>query len=192
MRTVNSLDLNAPRFRRKVERMYNSDFVKDLKKDEPSINHLSTKQIRDIIFKYNENLWNTVIDYRDGIQISENIGHIFIGNCKPKVSKIDMSLSNKFKLEIKHRNWESDQHIAKIFYTTFSSKYSFKNHELWAFNATRNFKRTLSSKYPVNWKKYLQVDPYKKLSFMYKNTTGKTKKINKQIDELEKYNEFNI
>ena len=162
---MNKPDLNAPRFRKSRCGTMNADFIKKLKEKVPSSSNLSNQQIKLIISKFNENVWKSFIDQRDGVELPEQIGHLFIGTCPPpKKKNIDFKASEEYVETVQHRNFESDQYLAKIFFTTFGSKYRFKNHDLWAFDATRDFSRTVSATYPENWKKYLQVDPKIKIS----------------------------
>lgn len=47
-------------------------------------------------------------------------------------------------------NLDTDGKLAKIFYTNLSTKYRFKNRELWQFKAVRQFKRTVAEVYLSN------------------------------------------
>jgi hypothetical protein len=190
---MNKPNLNAPRFRKMTEGTLNADFIKSLKEKVPSSVDLTNEQIKLIVSKFNENMWKTVIDKRDGVELPEQIGHLFVGTCPPpKKKNIDFKASEEYISTVQHRNFESDQYLAKIFFTTFGSKYRFKNHELWAFDATREFSRTVSATYPENWKKYLQVDPRVKISNIYKSNNYKLDKKEQEQDELKYYDEFDI
>ncbi len=190
---MNKPDLNAPRFRKMASGTLNTDFIKMLKEKVPSSANLSNQQIKSIITKFNENMWRSVIDKRDGVELPEQIGHLFIGTCPPpKKKNIDFKASEEYLQTVQHRNYESDQFLAKIFFTTFGSKYRFKNHELWAFDATRDFSRTVSATYPQNWKKYLQVDPKVKISNIYKSDSYKLDKKDEEQELIKYYNEFDL
>jgi hypothetical protein len=95
-------------------------------------------------------------------------------------------------VKVQHQNWESDQYLAKIFYTNFETKYRFKFHELWGFTALRDFKRTVGKTYPKEWKKYVVVDNLTKISRLFR------KHIVRDIDKkntkllLEDYDEFDM
>lgn len=194
MNEIRKPDLNAPRFRKKVFNTINADFIKGFRLKFPQYNHIEDNEIKNIIYKFNENLWNTVIDVRDGVELPSQIGHIFIGTCPPpkKRYNIDMKTSLEYMQKIKHRNWESDQHLAKIFFTTFANKYRFKNHELWAFDATRDFSRKVSATYSENWKKYVEVDPRVKISKVFNRENYKLERQEEAKILLEEYNEFDI
>jgi len=189
----NKPDLNAPRFRKTSEGTLNMEFIKLLKQKVPSSVNLSNEQIKNIIKTFNENIWKTVIDKRDGVELPELIGHMFIGTCpKSKKKNIDFKASENYKQTVQHRNWESDQHLAKIFFTNFGSKYRFKNHELWAFNATRDFSREVARVYPFTWKKYLQIDPKVKISNIYKTNSYRLEKKDTEQEQLKDYDEFDL
>jgi hypothetical protein len=190
---MNKPNLNAPRFRKMKSGTLNTDFIKMLKEKVTSSAKLTSKQIKSIISKFNENMWKSVIEKRDGVELPEQIGHLFIGTCPPpKKKNIDFKASEKYLQTVQHRNYESDQFLAKIFFTTFGSKYRFKNHELWAFDATRDFSRTVSSTYPENWKKYLQVDPKIKISNIYKSDSYKLDKKDEEQGLFKYYDEFDL
>ena len=190
---VRKPNLNAPRFRKLAEGTLNQTFIKLLKEKVPATNALSNDEIKKIVSTFNENMWRTAIEKRDGVELPEQIGHLFIGTCpKTKGKNINFKASIEYKQIVQHRNFESDEYIAKIFFTTFGSKYRFKNHELWAFNSTRNFSREVARTYPDNWKKYLQVDPRVKISNIYKTNTYKLDKKEEGEILLKDYNEFDI
>ena len=191
---MNKPDLNAPRFRKKICTTLNIDILKEIKNKLPECKELKLEEIKKIIHTFNENIWKTVIKTRDGVDLPAQIGHLFIGTCPASKKKpnVDLKTSIEYLKKIQHRNWESDQHIAKIFFTTFGSKYRFRNHEIWAFDATRDFKREVAKTYPENWKKYVEVDPCVKISNVYKSNSYKLDKKDEQQEQLKYYNEFDI
>jgi len=194
MNKIKKPDLNAPRFRKISHNILNTEFIKNFKLKFPQYSYLTTDEIKKIIGTFNENIWKTVIEKRDGVELPSQIGHMFIGTC-PAAKKrynMDMKTSLEYMQKIKHRNWESDQYIAKIFFTTFANKYKFKNHELWAFDSTRDFSRTVSASYPANWKKYIEVDPRMKISKVFNRDNYYREREELAKDSLQEYNEFDI
>lgn len=193
MKDAKKPNLNAPRFRRSAQGTLNSEFIELLKQKVPSAKDLSAEQIKEIIHTFNGNLWMTAIESRDGVEIPEQIGHLFIGTCPPKRKpNVDFKASAEYLKVIQHRNWESDQYLAKIFYTTYGTKYRFKNHELWGFVATRAFKRTVGKTYPEKWKQYVEVDPKIKISSMFRTNLNEMKKAEDVERNITLYNEFDI
>ena len=190
MKNSKKPDIKAPRFRRSVVSTLNNKFIEMLKENVPGSRVLDSQTIRDIISNYNSNLWNYVIENRDGVEIPSQIGHLFIGTCaKGEGKNIDFKKSGEYGQVISHQNWESNQHLAKIFFTTYSTKYKFKNHELWRFQPTRNFKRKVASTYPKNWKKYVQIDPKIKISTMFRKKPERIH-FEERDTSFDDYNEF--
>jgi hypothetical protein len=186
-------DVKAPRFRQKVVRVTDKDFYNKLKKKYPKYKELSNASILSIIKKFNESLYETVIDNRDGVELPEGLGTIFIATCKNAKSKnIDFGKSKKYGVAVTNNNWETDGKLAKIFYTSYASKYKFTFRECWGFVACRNFKRSVAKNYPENWTMYVEVSPDRKLRSIY--TTNVLKHIRKKkLDtELKNYNEFDL
>lgn len=193
MKAAKKPDLHAPRFRKTATGIMNAAFIKQLREKVPGCNVLNDKEIKEVINTFNGILWQTAIDVRDGVELPDQLGHIFIGTCPPKKSKnVDFKLSADYLKVIQHRNWESDNYLAKIFYTTFGSKYRFKHHELWAFNPTRAFKREVGKTYPQKWKQYVMIDPAKKISYIYKANSAQMRAAEQTEISLETYNEFDL
>jgi hypothetical protein len=193
MKEARKPDLHAPRFRRLTEGTVNAEFYQLLREKVPAAKDLTDAQIKELIFTFNGELWQTAIDKRDGVEIPEQIGHLFIGTCPPKKKKnVDFKQSADYLKVIEHRNWESDNYLAKIFFTTYGTKYRFKNHELWGFIPTRAFKRMVGKTYPVNWKRYIEVDPHLKLSHVYRKNQVAFKRMDEAEQQINTYNEFEL
>jgi hypothetical protein len=186
-------DVKAPRFRQKVVRVTDKDFFDRLRKKHAKCKELNNASILSIIKKFNESLYETVIDNRDGVELPEGLGTIFIATCKNAKSKnIDFGKSKKYGVAVTNNNWETDGKLAKIFYTSYASKYKFTFRECWGFVACRNFKRSVAKNYPENWTMYVEVSPDRKLRSIY--TTNVLKHIRKKkLDvDLTNYNEFDL
>jgi hypothetical protein len=94
---------------------------------------------------------------------------------------------------IQHRNWESDNYLAKLFYTNYyDSKYGFKFHEIWAFKGCREFTKEIGKAYPENWKKYIQVDHTLKISKLYNRYMGDRRRDKIDIERLKSYDPLEI
>jgi hypothetical protein len=185
-------DLNAPRYRPKKLNLTNIDFYKRFIEENPKYASLSIEDFKNIIKTFNGLIWETVINERDGVQLPEQLGYIFIGSCPRKKSNVDFKKSEHYGTVLQNQNWESDQFIAKIFYTNFETKYRFKNHDLWGFKGLRDFTRSVGQTYPKEWKKYIQVDNLVRISKMFRKQVYKNKKIEETKDLLENYDEFNL
>ena len=185
-------DLKAPRFRPKKLNLTNTGFYEQFLKDNPKHNELSVTQFKEIIKVFNGKIWQTVVDYRDGVELPEQLGYLFIGSCPRKRSNVDFKKSEHYGVVLQNQNWESDQYLAKIFYTNFETKYRFRNHDLWGFKGVRDFTRMVGQTYPKEWKKYLVVDNFIKISKIFRMNKQKDLKDIETQDLLKDYDEFNL
>lgn len=193
MREARKPNLNGPRYRKPSKNLLTKEFIKKLRENVPGCNVLSDDQIKEVIYKFNTNVWKTVIEVRDGVELPNLLGHVFIGTCQPKKSKnVDFKASADYLKVIQHRNWESDNYLAKIFYTTYGTRYRFKNNEIWAFNPARAFTRMVGKTYPQLWKQYVVVDPTRKISKLFKSYDYQMQRVEQTKDTIENYNEFDL
>lgn len=186
-------DLNAPRYRPKKLNLTNVNFYNKFIEDNPKYSHITLEQFKDVIKIFNGLIWKTVVDERDGVQLPEQLGYIFIGSCpKKKGDNTDYKKSGYYGVKVQNQNWESDQYTAKIFYTNYETKYRFKNHELWGFKGLRDFTRATAKAYPIEWKKYIQVDNLTKISRLFRVEKFKHNKNIETSELLKDYDEFNL
>ncbi len=185
-------DLNAPRYRPKKLNLTNVNFYDKFIQEHPKYSGLTIEQFKEIISLFNGKIWETVVNERDGVQLPEQLGYIFIGSCPRKKSNVDFDKSKKYGVILQNQNWESDQYTAKIFYTNYETKYRFKNHELWGFKGVRDFTRMVGKTYPTEWKKYIQMDNLVKASRLFRKHKSENKKKVEVQDLLKDYDEFNL
>jgi hypothetical protein len=185
-------DLNAPRYRPKKLNLTNIDFYNKFIEDNPKYSNLSIDDFKNVIKTFNGLIWKAAIDERDGVQLPEQLGFIFIGSCPRKKSNVDYKKSEEYGVILQNQNWESDQYLAKIFYTNFETKYRFKNHELWGFKGLRDFTRAVGQAYPKQWKKYVEVDNKLKISRLFRMEKFKQFKTEETAELLKNYDEFNL
>jgi hypothetical protein len=186
-------DLNAPRFRPKKLNLTNLEFYDKFISENPKYVGVNLDQFKDIIKVFNGMIWEAVINERDGVQLPEQLGYIFIGTCpKKKGENTDYNKSQHYGVKIQNQNWESDQYTAKIFYTNFETKYRFKNHDLWGFKGVRDFTRAVAKSYPKEWKKYVQVDNLLKISRLFRIEKEKHAQKDQTNELLKNYDEFNL
>ena len=185
-------DLNAPRYRPKKLNLTNISFYEKFIEEHPKHTDLSLEKFKQVIGTFNGMIWKTVVEDRDGVQLPEQLGFIFIGSCPRKKSNVDFKKSNEYGLVLQNQNWESDQFTAKIFYTNYETKYRFKNHELWGFKGVRDFTRTVGQTYPTEWKKYIQMDNMIKASRIFRKHKSEYNRKIEIIDFLKDYDEFNL
>jgi hypothetical protein len=193
MKEFKKPNLSAPRFRPNVKNILNKEFIKLFKEKFPKYKNIEGAVIKKIIKKFNQTIYQTVIDNRDGVQLPEQIGWLFIGTCQQsKKENIDYSKSLKYGMRVTNKNWDSDGKLAKIFFSNYAPKHRIKNREFWSFVACREFKRAVAKNYPENWQMYIAADPTTKLQWAYSRSVYKEIKAKETSKVLEDYNEFDL
>lgn len=193
MKKFNKPDLNAPRFRPKKLNLCNQSFYEKFIQENPRYSGISISQFKDVIKTFNGLIWQNAVDHRDGVELPEQLGYIFIGTCeRRKRESVDYKKSAEYGTRIQNQNWESDNYMAKIFYTNFETKYRFKHHDLWGFSALRDFKRSVAHKYPKQWKMYVMIDNHMKISKLFRLYKYKEYKREETSNLLQTYDEFNL
>ena len=192
-KTFRAPDVTAPRFRQSGHNVINNDFIKRFKEKHQKHKNLTESEIRAIIKKFNNAVWESVIETRDGVQLPEGIGHLFVGSCNLLRSQnIDYAKSTKYGVAVNLKNWDTDGKIAKIFYSSYSSKYKFEFRECWSFVACRNFKRTVAKNFPENWMMYVAIDSSRKMRKQYTAAALRDMRERHTQRELKDYNEFDL
>lgn len=193
MREAKKPDLTAPRFRSTRTHIVVQTFYDKFRRRYPQYKDLPDSKLRKILKGLHQMFQQEAIDNRDGVELPEGLGFIFIGTCPSPTRKnnINYILSVDIGKQVRHRNFESDNFLAKIFYTNFG-KYKFQNREVWSFVATKEFKHGVSQAYPENWKKYLQVDNFTRVSRIFRKKSKKMWAIQNPLQVPVDYNEFLI
>jgi len=193
MKEFKKPDVKGPRFRPETKNILTKDFFILFKKKYPKYKTIDNIELRKIIKKFNQVVYQTVIDNRDGVQLPEQIGWLFIGTCQQsKKENIDYAKSLKYGLRVSNKNWDSDGKLAKIFFSNHAPKHKIKNREFWSFVACREFKRSVAKSYPENWQMYVEVSPEIKLQWAYSRTVYKDLQNKKTANTLQNYNEFDL
>jgi hypothetical protein len=186
-------DLNKPRFCQKNISLIDDDFLERFREKNPDMPEYNKTQFKNIIKAFNIKVTDQVIERRDGIELPEKIGYIFIGSCqRPKKENIDFGKSIKYGMKVIHSNIGSDSYLGKIFYSNYDNRYMFNNRELWQFKPSRLFSRTVAKTYPDTWQMYIVVDSMHKISRIMKEERRKIQKNYLTNRALQNYNEFDI
>jgi hypothetical protein len=192
-KVFNKPDLKGKRFRQDVHHILDLKFYKAFKEKYPKYKDINNKELRKICINFHNLFCETVIDKRDGVELPEGLGNIFIGTCQTSKKKnIDYGKSNKYGVIVTNTNWGTDNKLAKIFYSNYATKYNFINRELWAFIGCRLFKRAVAKTYSTNWPIYIQVDPMKKIRKMFTASRHQAYLKDMENERLKTYNEFDI
>jgi hypothetical protein len=193
MKEFKKPDVKAPRFRPETKNILTKEFFILFKKKYPKYKTIDNIELRKIIKKFNQVVYQTVIDNRDGVQLPEQIGWLFIGTCQQsKKENIDYAKSLKYGLRVSNKNWDSDGKLAKIFFSNHAPKHKIKNREFWSFVACREFKRSVAKQYPENWQMYVEANPQTKLQYTYGRSLYKNLKLKNKEKEIHKYNDFEL
>lgn len=172
----NKPDLHKPRVRRTVKKILNIKFYRRFYKQHKALN-LTKKDIRNIIFTFHGLCTDSIANTRDGIELPEQLGYIFLGSCKKKEKPVDEKKSMEYNIQLNQLNWDSNGWLCKVSYTNFASKYRFKNAHLWAFQSSKVLKTKVSHAYRKDYKKYVIIDNFKKLNHIFRLAKMKLKDI---------------
>ncbi len=193
MEAFNTPDLQAPRFRADTYQVLNKEFFDRFRKKHPKYKSLRDPELRSIIKSFNKKIYETVIDKRNGVELPQSLGWLFIGTCQASKKKnIDFAKSKKYGVKVANKNWDSDGKLAKIFFTNGTLKHKIKNREFWGFTGCREFKREVAKTYPENWNNYIVVDPRQKLKLAYSKKVANEIRLKEQDSALKDYNEFDL
>lgn len=187
-------NVKGPRFRGKRISILCPKTYSEFNKKFPEHKEYKDSKFREIIMLFNKKIADTVIDNRNGVELPDSLGYLFIGTCpSPKTKKnIDFKTSAELGKTVYHKNWDSDNNLMKIFYSNQSTKYPFKNKQVWAFKASKPFRQRASKVYKENWTKYIQVPSTKKIASLFDVRTRKEKQRNSEPNIPDGYDEFNI
>jgi hypothetical protein len=192
MRKYRKPDVKGPRYRKTVHNVLNSSFLEEFKTKYPNYRNIDNKKLKSIIDSYNGVLWQMIIDEREGVELPEGLGFLFIGTATAKSENPNPVKSAESGVALTHMNWQTNNRICKIFYTNYPSKYRFANREVWTFMAVRQFKRSVSKAYVDNWERYIVIDNLKKISHLYRKMNNKFYDERNLETLLESYDEFKI
>ena|SRR5688572_22157998 len=184
-------DLNAPRFRQKCATILTNDLLQDFKNKFPQYSDLNLKQFKEIIMTFNGQLVEGVKDNRDGVELPEGLGFVFMATCPRASTKngkknIDFKRSNELGMPVTYQNWESNNKLLKIFYTNFKTKFRLGNREIWAFRLAKHHRSYLAKAYRSNWNWYRVVENTKRISALFESITRRKWKspIDANYDEF--------
>ncbi len=193
MKEFNNPDIKAPRFRPDVYNVMNKKFFDSFREKYPKYKHLDNSQLRKIGKTFNQTIYQGVIDTRDGIELPEQIGWLFIGTCQQsKKQNTDFAKSKQYGIRVSNNNWATDGKLAKIFFSNFAPKHKIKHREYWKFVACREFKRSVAKAYPENWNIYVEVEPTKQTKLVYSKAYYKELKQKETAEALKTYKDFEI
>lgn len=193
MKSFKAPDVHAPRFRPKrkwiVDKAFKNSVNDKLRQSKP----LETKDLLAIVETFNTTLYKEVINNRDGAELPEQLGCIFLGRCMPKVSlNTDFKHSADQQQVVEHKNWDSNDFLLKIFYHNYDNRYRFQDHEIWGFEASRQFSRAASKAFKDIWTKCIHIDHSLQISKLFHKRVFKQNSEEYKTRVIEEYDEFEI
>lgn len=186
-------DLNGPRFRPTRTNILKRSLYDAFIEKYPKYKDIDLATFKTIIRTFNEQLYNGIIENRDGVELPEGLGFIFMGTCPgTKKQNIDIAKSLKYGVITNHQNWDADGNLLKIFYTNHTSKYPLQNKQVWAFKAVKQFRKAASEAYKEDWPKYVVVDATQKISAFFKQMRKKDFILTQGKNIPDDYDEFKM
>jgi hypothetical protein len=195
--TFRKPDLNAPRRKRKRYAIATQAFFAKFRRHFPQYKAYTDPQLSSIIKASNQLLWETACNTKDGIELPQRLGAIFLGMIKIDRCKIkDYGTSIKSNTEVYARNLGTDGHLGKIIFTNHTNKSTLIDSDIWEFEACRNFSRAASKKFKEDWHRYQVIPMSFKPSDLLKKRRIKdfaVKRSKEFFEEnIENYNEFDL
>lgn len=187
-------DLNAPRYREKVFSVLNSKLLEEFKEKYPDYKNVDLNHFKDIVKQFNESVWKEVIENRDGVELPDGIGFLFIASTPASKHKnnINFKESAKLGVTVHNQNWETDNRLAKIMYSNYHAKYRFAFRDMWAFHAVRQFKRTVAQTFADNHTRYVQLSDTVRVGDIFTKVVNRKIETRKYNDSIDEYNEFEL
>jgi hypothetical protein len=187
-------DLNGPRYRKAQQEVCSDEFYKALCKKFPKVETLGRTVVAKYIKEFNELTTQAIIDNRDGVELLESLGNIFIANCRvPEKENVDYAKSKKYGVKVLHKNWDTEGRIGKIMYTNYGAKYRLKDSSMWIFKPCRKFSRESSKAFRLNWMNYMEITKNEKISALISRHVAKKDHLKKSTAEgIIEYNEFDL
>lgn len=192
MRKFSDIDRTKPRFRPDRYEPINDAFINELNEKVPETKNIKKADISKLIKDFNDHVREFICENREGVELPQGIGYLFLGVCKNSANTINMPMSTKYKQKISFKNWNSDGRLGKIFYSNSSVKYKIVDNNLWIFRPAREFKKDSSKAFSENWKIFIEIDPKIKLSTYLRDHSYQRAVDKFRKESAEKYNEFNI
>lgn len=169
LRDFKAPNVKGPRYRPPSLNLLKKDFYELTRKSNVLLKGLTNQQIKAIIQTANGIMQQAVLERRDGVELPEQLGYLFLGAVPAtKDRNVDYKRSIELKKLVHHQNWETDNLSCKLFYTNYAARYRFKFHELWQFTPVRQFKKAASKAFLADYTKYVKTDNLLKVSRLYR------------------------
>ena len=150
-------NVKKSRVKIKSTRVMNEKVMREFRAEYPEHEDITLTEFNRIIKAFNTNITEEIIANKNGVSLPELIGSILIMSFpRSKRKAVDFGASNKSGVLTYHRNWDTDDRLGKIVYS--SGKRSIRYSHLWGFTPTRGFKNKMSEAYRRLWARYIYID----------------------------------
>jgi hypothetical protein len=188
----NAPNIKGPRFRKYFKNVLTKSLYDQFIKTHPKHSNITFEAFDKIIDTTVTKMWKVTLDERDGIELPMG-GSVFIGSTKIKVkNNYDIQASIKANAPIKHRNYDTDGFVAKIYYSPHLARISGRDRSIWSFKGARDYKRTVSKVYPTNWKKFIVVADIYTVVSEYQRLRARNYFTESTERAVQTYNEFDL
>ena len=185
-------DLNAPRFRKLRHSIIDEDFINDFLQEHPEykgMREVSKKGfIKKVIHKFNSYIWKHVLVNRDGIDLPERLGVVFVGAKTSMYNPVKYGVSAAVGKEVRTTNPETNGLIARVFYSRHSRNHGITVRTIWGFKICRAFARELASVFKTSYNMFQRVENKRQLMILFEERTKKKGSGNVYVPT--DYNEF--
>jgi len=186
-------DLSAARFRAKRTNLIDKELLEKFKLKYPQYKNLDLATFRKVFHHHCGEIRETVISTRDGVELPEGIGCLFIGAIRYKGPRlVNWAKCKQMGQRVYEKNFTSDGMLAKIYYSNYGTKYSMRDKQLWRFTPCRNFKRDTSKVFSERWTMFMESPNYSKLTKDYNRTIARQIMAKRAERQIKDYNDFDI
>jgi hypothetical protein len=187
-------DKKAPRFKKTrmdvVTMELAEEFLKEFPQyaDKPEFKNKST--FSKLIKKFNSAIWRHTIDHRDGIDLPERLGVLFVGAKTSVYTPVDYGQTNKYGTEVLMNNLESNGLIGKIFYSRHSRNHGLTIGTIYGFKPCREYALGVRDAFKNgDCRKYRRVENKRELHILFlERMRNRNRKEGYGISD--NYNEF--
>ena len=173
-------------------------FYNKLKADHPNLQKYRDQEILKCIEGFNRLIADTIIDYRDGVQLPANMGLLMICTLGKRTNSIDHKRSAELGVEVHMQNEHSDGYGGGIYYSTCLPKenqvkkvHMYRNCQYWTMCPSEKLKAQIAIAYKENWKKYHMVPKSRRYEDMVEDSYQKQMKTKQDVKQIkDTYNEF--
>ena len=174
------------------------EFYKELKEKHPNLQQYRDQEILKCIEGFNKLITDTIIDYRDGVQLPANMGLLMVCTMGKRTNSIDHKKSAELGVEVHMQNYHSDGYGGGVYYSTCMPKenqtkkvHMYRNCQYWTMHPSAALKKQIQKAYLEDWKKYHMVPKSRRYEDMVEDSYQKQMKNKQDVKQIkDTYDEF--